>query len=243
MKFLGIKSALLSSEIASFVVVMLAAPGAAFATPTFYTLKTAFDAAAGTGLTTEDFENLTPPGGSFAPCPAALNSTTDPSSSFCWDAGDVVSGFSFDNNGVNRNGGELITVDAGGNGTNTSKYISTNFFADTARVTFSPGVDAVSFDLLSLFSASTVNVSVFNTTGGLLGSTSVSASKSGTFFGVIDNMSLIGSITMFSTSNQDEGIDNLAFGLVSTTVPEPLTGTILGIGLVGVLVSRRRRKA
>ena len=63
------------------------------------------------------------------------------------------------------------------------------------------------------------------------------------YFGIISDM-LFTSIT-FSPNNSGDGIffDSMSYGSTSTSVPEPGTLALLGIGLFGMGMARRRKSA
>ncbi len=208
--------------------VALSWAGAALAVPTFYTDRASFDAA-NPATALEDFENLNIGAGAARGCPSPLNSA---SNNACLSPGDVIGGFSLSNIGPDRGGTALAITGAGFGGT-TSRDVFANFFADQLRLSFDTPVAVVGLDVMSLFAATNITVSLFESGGGLLDLIVVAATQSGTFFGVRFGSNAIAWMTFAGV--QAEGIDNLAF-----RVPEPGTLALLGLGLLGLGFSRRR---
>ena len=114
------------------------------------------------------------------------------------------------------------------------------------ELTFSSNVTAVGVDIFQnngggaqfgqdIFAA----VDVFGN-GGLLGSflATIPSGQAG-FFGVTSDSDLITSITI-NERNSFDVIDNVSFGSASS-VPEPATITLLGLGLLGFGLSKRRK--
>ena len=125
-----------------------------------------------------------------------------------------------------------------------SDWLADNTFGGNIAIAFSPNVNAIGFNVsadftgqiagqitVNLFSGITLlDMQTFATTG-----LSVFDTFAGWFnLGSISNLNIT-----LTSSNDFVNIDNLYFG---TVVPEPGTLALLGIGLAGMGLARRRRK-
>lgn len=205
------------------------------AAPVFFDDRTLFDAATGPLAGFEDFEAAFDGPGSMSE-PGPWNSDTDDS---VFSPGDIAEGISFVSSA-----GNLAALDDSSFSDLTSTAIGPNSFGSDLVISFLPGVNAIAFDVFQVFAAPQgITVSLFDISDVLIASTDVEATSLGGFFGVIDDMNLIGAITL--SANNPTGaelIDNVAFGLVdATAVPEPGTLALFGLGLAGVGLARRRR--
>ena len=91
--------------------------------------------------------------------------------------------------------------------------------------------------------AGNVLLSVFNPANVLLGSFTILAPLSGTFFGVLSDAGPLGRLNISSqTAQPGELVDNVAFGTASSNVPEPASVVLLSIGLSAGLAVRRGRR-
>ena len=106
----------------------------------------------------------------------------------------------------------------------------------TVSITFDTAVNAWGFDI---FAAGNVGNALFmdlETTSGIQ-TVSLLQTTSTTFFGVnMDPTDAISSITFRNGVNDGFSLDNVA----ASSVPEPSTALLLGLGLVGIAAGRRR---
>ena len=204
------------------------------AAPIFFEDRTLFENAAGPLSGFEDFEGaFTGPGAMSEPGP--WNSGSDDS---VFDPGDIADGISFASSL-----GNLAVVEESFSPNATGNAIGPNGFASDLSISFLPTVNAVGFDIFQVFGAAEgIVVSLFDVNDFLIGATEVPADIFGAFFGVIDDTSQIGRITL-TANNADLGaevIDNVAFGQSSpTAVPEPGSLMLFGLGLAGFAMTRR----
>jgi len=106
---------------------------------------------------------------------------------------------------------------------NSSQWVGANFFLDLFIIDFTiEGVTTVSMDVMDYFGTSTVVVEVFGV-GGLIGSTSVPSSGTGSYLGITTTEDIV-RITLhsltggFDGNGGAEGVDNLAFGTCQTNI-------------------------
>ncbi len=204
------------------------------AAPIFFEDRELFENAAGSLSGFEDFESaFTGPGSMSEPGP--WNSNSDDS---VFDPGDIADGVSFASSL-----GNLAVVEGDFLPNATDNTIGPNSFSSDLNISFLPTVNAVGFDVFQIFGAAEgIVVSLFDLNDLLIGATEVPADIFGVFFGVIDDASQIGRITL-TANNADSGaevIDNIAFGQSSATpVPEPASLALFGLGLAGFAMTRR----
>lgn len=197
----------------------------------FFTDWASFTAAA-PGLPVEDFEEGNIGAGAMSTCPSPLDSTTN---NACFAAGSILAGIQFASSGHPTDG--LGLTDAGLPGV-ASKAIFVNYYADTLIISLTSPANAIGFDAFN-YSGPQLTIQVLDSTGALLGSTTIPVGYwETTFFGVISDSGPIGSIEL-DGSGTAEGVDNVAFGLTNA-VPEPGTVAMMGAGLLGLLAWRRR---
>jgi hypothetical protein len=197
-----------------------------------YGSRAAFDAATGGLLPTETFEegNVAPLG--IVSCLGSLDAST---SGDCFAPGDILPGLQFLNSPVVAPDGFAL-LGAGYADVSTT-VLFVNDCWDILRLNLSSGVNAVGFDLYSLFSESALDVAVHGSNG-LLALYSVPTANvgPGTFFGLRSTSDFITGITISSPTIQAEGIDNVSFG----SVPEPGSLMLFGSAFLGVGVRRWR---
>src|SRR5690606_38318519 len=134
---------------------------------TFYTSRTDFDAA-NPGTTLEDFNDIAAPVGTWCGSTSPADENTD---NDCVSAGDISSGLIVNANG---HGGEVDALVGWGNGVlNPTVTFGANYFSHNTELQFNPGVQAVAADVYAWFGNPGTTVSVYDTGGNLLGSTSI----------------------------------------------------------------------
>ncbi|MEX0321456.1 MAG: PEP-CTERM sorting domain-containing protein [Puniceicoccaceae bacterium] len=106
-------------------------------------------------------------------------------------------------------------------------------------------IGGVGFNLYQFSTPGTASVSVYDTLGALIGSTTMSGDSTGSnYLGIMtDGTSLIGSIQIgqtFTNSNNG-GADNIA--LYAVPVPEPSTYAAISLCVLGMLLLLKRRLA
>jgi len=194
---------------------MLAAPVPAWAV--FLTSAAAFDAA-NPGLTTITFEGITTSA-------TAYNASMTP--------------------GATISGTNAFVFDSSNCGA-SSDFFAINSFGAAASISFSPSVNAIGFNISSDLGVcgsggvdGTTTVSLFSGATLLDTQTFTTATDLSTFagwsgLGAIDSLSII-----INSTRDFLALDNLRYG--TTSVPEPGTLALFGLGLAGLGFARRRK--
>lgn len=189
----------------------LLAPRETSGTITTYATRAAFQADF-PGLPLEDFEEGNAPGGGFSVCDSPLDDTGDAACGFA--PGDILSGVAFqDNPGPDL--GSLILLGAG-TSLNPTMALIANTFADSFDILFDPPVGAAGMDLHSTDAPGsgppdTLTIQLFDAGNALIDTVpAAAASGPGVFFGV-SSTTPIARISMLSTNNRAEGVDNIEF--------------------------------
>jgi hypothetical protein len=130
-----------------------------------------------------------------------------------------------------NNGGDIAVVGAGFGGI-VNNSVFGNYFAADLILTFAGGVEAASVDTLSYGSTSDITVSAFDPSGNFLGTfTAPDAGTSGSFIGfTATGGDLIGSLTL-APGSLTVGTDQVQFGSIGSSTPEPSTLALLGAGI------------
>ncbi len=173
-------------------------------TITSYSDKAVFEAAYSGAFTTEDFAGG-PGVGAISPCGPVVSSSGDG----CFPAGELVDGFNIT---ASVPADDVIYIGATAIG-NVSTLMGANTFADYTVLTFVPdGVYALGMDLF-VDSVPNADIRVFDTSGTLMDTFTVSnPSNVESFFGLISD-DAIGKIEIQAESDAGELFGNLEFGI------------------------------
>jgi hypothetical protein len=176
----------------------------------------------------ENFNELTP----------ALNATNIGAFTVTGGAVDVVGGGLFGFLCVTPTSGNCVDLDGT---TGAAGQIS------SANLTLTPGVYTLGFDLIGSQRGNTTSTTV--TLGSLFNQTFILSSGDVTD-GIVNTTFTVGATTIvplvFSSNtpgNVGALLDNVSLTPGSVAIPEPTTLSLLGLGLVGVIVGRRRTTA
>lgn len=179
---------------------------------TTYPSRAAFQAAF-PGLPMETFENGSATSGGFSVCNAPLSATGDAACGFA--PGEIQAGISFQDNPAGPGTTNLILLGAG-TSLNATQALVSNTFADAFDIVFSPPVTATGMDLHSTPAPGQgppdiVAVQIFDANDVLIDTIpTAAASGPGDFLG-ISSSTPIGRISLLSTNNRAEGVDNIEF--------------------------------
>lgn len=127
----------------------------------------------------------------------------------------------------------------------TNYAVSSNNFGSGLNFLFSPGVTAVSLDVLTYFSSANVDITVYDSSDVLLGIFEVpnAPDTAGEFFGITTSSDTIGSVDIIAPG-AFVGADQVQFGSAGAStpvVPEPSSLWLLGSGLLGIFGTVRRK--
>lgn len=205
----------------------------------FFDNRAEFELASGLSGITEDFEEANVNPNNASPFGGALSSSTN---NPIFSTGDISPGITF-----SATFGGLIALGDGLAG--PTKKIAAQVFEVPIFIGLDPGVTAIGFDLFLNFGVtSIVDITLFDTSGGTLGTTRLfdvttgfNPTEPATFFGVISDMGQIGQLRVASLELAGEVIDNVTFGNAAQQLPEPGTLALFGLGLLGLGVAARRR--
>lgn len=202
-----------------------------------YSDRPTFNGAA-PGLPTETFASGLVSPGSVTTCNGPLSSSNG---DVCFPAGGLLPGVTY-----SSTSGSMALIGTAFPGLNNStNLLGPNNFGETLSLTFTQA-NAAGFDVFASPRVSgDVLISLYNPTNALLGTFTVTAPLTGTFFGVVSNTDSIGRIDILSQAAlPGEVITNLSFGLAPTNaVPEPCSLLLSGAGLIGVVLWRRQKKS
>jgi hypothetical protein len=179
----------------------------AAAAPTIYTSRAEFETAF-PGLSVERFEGLA----SNAGCPSPITRTTP--SNACFNQDTLRPGFSIGGTASHPTDG--ISLSDGP----TGRFIGTSYYADTTVLTLEQQ-PVVGFDMhlvgggaVTLSDGTTATVTVYDPLGTLVATQDV---PTGGFFGIRSDTN-VATVRIFRSGVYDEGIDNLVFGPLFSSV-------------------------
>ncbi len=181
---------------------------------TFYTDRATFQAA-NPGLALEDFETpLHPPGSAvLLGCPHPANNAGG--SAGCYNAGDLLPGFSMTSPGSTTAAEAVVTLDgAAGYGSPAGIVLGSNTFTASTRVDFDPPVAAVGFLVVTLVGGNPVDVTLYDAGGATInGQVGVPGGAAGSFWGVYSDTTPIAAVVVNDPTGADvELLDDMEFG-------------------------------
>lgn len=206
---------------------------------TFFVDRATFDAAV-PSATLEEFPSSVTAPNNVCSSFGVLSSSTP---GICFGGADLLPGWSLTTLPDTNEDHVLLTTGFLGTPFNV---VGPNTFTDNMRLDFNPNVTAVGFDLIGdLVGPLTATVDIYGA-GGLIGSTNVVGSSTGTFWGVIANEQITRIDITSTTPDGGELIGNLAYG---TAVQIPTLGTwtmlvfVIGLAFAAAFFMRRNRIA
>lgn len=203
----------------------------ASAAPIFFDDREAFLEAAGALSGFEDFEAANTNPATSMP-ESSWDSDSDDS---VFSPGDIAEGIRF-----SGGTGDLIAVAGGFSPASTGAAIGPASLENDLLVSFQTDVNAFGFDLFNLGEGEEMfRISMRDVFDEFVAEAFVSAGPLGSFFGVIDDSVLFSEFSV-NENLADDVIDNIVFGFSSpTSVPEPGSLAMFGLGLVGFAAARR----
>ncbi|MBK17493.1 MAG: hypothetical protein CMM52_01460 [Rhodospirillaceae bacterium] len=187
--------------------------------------QTNFLAAAGGGLSFESFEGITPNG---APVPSIDFGAFEMADNF---------GGTFAN--------DLRTCPAGFCAAFTTATDGTNFIhaSGSTTYTFDDAINAFSFTLSHHNVVDSLSITT-NAGDVLSGLGTPNFGTGASFFGIINDTATFTEVTVtYGRDDDSVGIDEIRFGELASTIPEPGTIAIFGLSLLGLAGIRRHRRA
>ena len=179
-------------------------------------------ATAGGSILTQNFDSVAADAGATAGSIVFMNNPLNSST----NAG-MLAGLKID---ASINNDDIAIVGAGFNGIVTNSVFALGG-ADLGLI-FAGGVQAASVDALSLDSTSDIAVTAFDALGNLLGTfTAPGAGTSDSFIGFTTTGSDLIGLLVLAPGAQFAGTDQVQFGSIGTTTPEPSTLALLGTGI------------
>ncbi|MEM8962396.1 MAG: hypothetical protein AAGD38_13015 [Acidobacteriota bacterium] len=165
------------------------------------------------GLPLETFDMTGVGAGAITGCVAPFNNAT--TSAPCYNAGDLIPGFSIQDNPLNDAGGGsptgIVTLGVGGF-SNSTPTVAANTFVDSFDLFFdATDVTVVGMRLVTYTTEGNINVEVYDTSDVLIDSFTAPATFDGTFLGIWSPVA-IGRINIFDPNGGAEGLDDLQFG-------------------------------
>ena len=208
--------------------------------------RASFDAAGGGGLPIETFDGGLTGDAGVGSCGAVIDAVTV---SPCFNAGDVIEGFTMTSVGANSQ--ELVVLGTGFLGAGqTSDIAGSNSFGDATVIDFDPAVAAVGVDVyVGAPAPGDVTIEAFDGGGGSLGSFTITTAAADVpeFAGLISTIP-VAQVVITGVGDSGELIDDLAFGSVlpeATEVPTlgiaGILALLLAVGIAGVLARRSLR--
>ena len=207
---------------------------------TYYTDRTMFEADF-PGLTLEDWSGTSVPPGNIVACPPPFDSSTN---NACFTPGAIEPGISLDVILVAGGSGQLVVIGAGALG-NAGPLVGPNTFAEHSLWSYSVAVGAFGTVFNCPIAPATMAVDIYDTSGGLLGSTTANCgAPPGNFWGV-SSMVTIGRIEVTGGANDAELYGDTLFGAgpVPSMGSWGLLALLLVLAVGSALVLYRRRAA